>query len=196
MQEIISNRNQEKINTKTPFVLWFTGLSGAGKSTLSDKIYEYFAQKNLRVERLDGDSVREIFPNIGFSREERNEHVKRMAFIASMLERNNIIVIASFISPYNESREFARKLCNNYIEVFVSASIDECKKRDVKGLYKKAKNGEIKNFTGIDDPYEIPRNPELVINTEKFSESECIRQILDYIKNYSGVKMNQENIED
>ena len=184
MQEVRLNHTQEKLNAKIPFVLWFTGLSGAGKSTLSDKIYEYLAEKNLRVERLDGDSVRGILPNIGFNREERNEHVKRMGFIASMLERNSIIVIASFISPYNESREFARKLCNNFIEVFVSASIDECKKRDIKGLYMKAQNGEIKNFTGIDDPYEIPQKPELVINTEKFSESECVKQILDHIKKY------------
>ena len=116
-------------------------------------------------ERLDGDVLRGVFPNTGFSKEARDEHIRRVGFMASRLEHHGVIVIASFISPYRQARQFVRDLCSNFIEVYVKASIDECTRRDVKGLYKKALAGEIKEFTGIDDPYEEPENPEIVVDT-------------------------------
>lgn len=167
------------------FVLWFTGLSGSGKSTLADKIYAELKRSGKKVEQLDGDIVRDIFPKTGFSKEERDQHIKRIGFLASILERNDVIVIASFISPYRESRDFVRKLCDNFIEVYVSASLEECEMRDVKGLYKKVRAGEIKHFTGIDDPYEIPENPELIIDSEKLSVNRSTEIIFEYLnKNF------------
>lgn len=137
----------------------------------------------MKIEKLDGDVVRSILPKTGFSKEERNEHIKRIGFISSMLERNGISVLASFISPYHESRNFVRRLCNNFIEVYVSTPVEECEKRDVKGLYAKARSGEIKNFTGIDDPFEAPVNPEIKIDTSSQSVEESAGIIIEYLEN-------------
>ena len=166
------------------FVLWLTGLSSSGKSTLADKVYKYLADKNLPVEKLDGDVMRGVFPSTGFSKTERDEHIKRVGFLASLLEKHGIIVIASFISPYRIARRFVRELCSNFIEVYVLASVEECERRDVKGLYKKARAGEIKNFTGIDDPYEEPEKAEIVINTDEQTIDESVSAIDDYIRKY------------
>ena len=167
---------------KEPCVLWFTGLSGAGKTTLAEKLAAYLKDKNIKCELLDGDTVRNIFPQTGFSKKERNDHIKRMGFLASMLERNGITVVASFISPYRESRDFVRKMCRNFVEVYVSTSLEVCEKRDVKGLYKKARKGEITSFTGIDDPYEAPLNPEISIDTGNETVEESFRKLLDFLK--------------
>lgn len=131
----------------------------------------------MKVERLDGDEVRKIFPNTGFSKEERNDHIKRVGFLASKLEENGVSVIASFISPYRETRDFVRSLCNNFMEVHVATPLEECERRDVKGLYAKARKGEITRFTGIDDPYEQPLNPEIKIDTT----NRYIEESIDYI---------------
>lgn len=168
---------------KDSFVLWFTGLSGAGKTTLANKTKELLLSNNYKVEVLDGDVVRSIFPQIGFTRQERDEHIKRIGFLASILERNGIIVIASFISPYKESRNFVRKICKNFIEVYLSVSLEKCEERDVKGLYRKARLGDIKNFTGIDDPYDVPDNPELAIDTENKTIDESFLTLQNYLKN-------------
>lgn len=165
------------------FVLWLTGLSGSGKSTLADMVYDKIAQNGNRVEKLDGDVMRGLFPATGFTKEARDEHIKRVGFLASLLEKHDVIVVASFISPYEETRQLVRSRCQNFIEVFVSASLEECERRDVKGLYKKARAGEIKHFTGIDDPYEVPSNPEIEVDTENKTEEESAAQIIDYIKN-------------
>lgn len=165
-----------------PFVLWFTGLSGAGKSTLADKVYEDLKRRGCRVERLDGDVVRTMFPNTGFSKEERDKHIRRVGLLAQTLERNGVIVIASFISPYQETRDFVRGLCHNFVEVYVKASLETCEKRDVKGLYKKARAGEITQFTGIDDPYEVPQNPEIVIDTNKETLQQSTQNLLNKMK--------------
>lgn len=167
-----------------PFVLWLTGLSGSGKSTLANLIFDDLVEKNYKVEQLDGDTVRSVFPQTGFSRDERNSHIKRVGYLASILEKNGVIVIASFISPYKESREFVRGLCKNFIEVYVNTSIEECERRDVKGLYKKVREGRIKHFTGIDDPYEIPENPEITVNTDHKSENESAEEIKKYIQKF------------
>ena len=162
-------------------VIWFTGLSGAGKTTLAEKLAAYLKEKGVKCELLDGDTVRNIFPQTGFTKKERDEHVKRMGFLASMLERNGVTVLASFISPYRESRDFVRKMCRNFVEVYVSTSLEVCEKRDVKGLYKKARSGEIKSFTGIDDPYEAPLNPEITINTAEETVEESLERLLKFL---------------
>ena len=160
-------------------VIWFTGLSGAGKTTLAEKLAAYLKENGEKCELLDGDTVRNIFPQTGFTKKERDEHVKRMGFLASMLERNGVTVLASFISPYRESRDFVRKMCRNFVEVYVSTSLEVCEKRDVKGLYKKARRGEIKSFTGIDDPYEPPLHPEITINTAEETVEESLEKLLN-----------------
>ena len=175
-------RRSRKITSQTkPFVLWFTGLSGSGKSTLADKTSHYLKKKNLTVERLDGDTVRSIFAQTGFSKKDRDEHIQRIGFLASMLERNGIIVICSFISPYRQARDLVRGQCLNFIEVYVQAKVEECERRDVKGLYKRARAGEINNFTGISDPYEPPENPEITVDTETQSIDESFEAIRKYI---------------
>ena len=167
-----------------PFVLWFTGLSGSGKSTIADALYRELNRKGYRVTRLDGDTVRSVFPETGFTREERNNHIRRIGYLASMLEKNGTIVISSFVSPYAESRDFVRSLCDNFIEVYVSTSLPECERRDVKGLYRRARAGEIQNFTGISDPFEPPANPELTMDTAGQSVDESIETVMSYIGKY------------
>ena len=169
---------------KKGFVIWLTGLSGSGKSTLADQVYDSIAANGNRVEKLDGDVMRGVFPATGFSKEERDAHIKRVGFIASLLEKHDVIVVASFISPYSKMRRLVRDMCSNFVEVFVSTSIDECEKRDVKGLYKRARAGEIKDFTGIDAPYEKPQNAEIVVDTEKQQLDESLAQVMEYIKQY------------
>ena len=164
------------------FVLWFTGLSGSGKSTLADRVYDELSANGNRIEKLDGDVLRGIFPATGFTKDDRDEHIRRVGFLASMLEKHGVIVVASFISPYKEARNFVRQRCGNFIEVYVSTSLDECRRRDVKGLYKRADAGEIKNFTGIDDPYEAPENAEIVVDTEGLSIDESVAVIVNALK--------------
>ena len=166
------------------FVLWLTGLSGSGKTTIADKVFDQLSANGQKVEKLDGDVMRGFFPSTGFTKEARDEHIKRVGFMASRLEKHGVVIIASFISPYEETRQFVRDMCDNYIEVFVDASLEECEKRDVKGLYKKARDGQIKNFTGIDAPYEEPLNPEIIVNTKKETVDESVTAILNYINTY------------
>ena len=172
------------LNINGAFVLWFTGLSGAGKSTLAEKVYKHLTKTGRKVERLDGDTLRAVFPSTGFSRKDRDEHIHRVGYLASRLEHHGIIVVASFISPYREARLFVRKLCKKFIEVHVKASLETCKKRDVKGLYKKAIDGKISSFTGIDDPYEEPENPEIVIDTDTLTIEQSEQVIMDYLTPY------------
>jgi adenylylsulfate kinase len=152
-----------------PAVLWFTGLSGAGKSAIAEWVHAELRRRGHRVERLDGDAIRSILPGTGFTRTERDQHLRRVGYLASKLEQNGITVIATFVSPYEESRAFVRGLCANFIEIHVATPLEECERRDVKGLYAKARRGEIHSFTGIDDPYEAPRHPELRIDTSTMS---------------------------
>ncbi len=161
-----------------PAVLWFTGLSGSGKSTVADWVADALVQRGLKVERLDGDKVRDIFPATGFSREERDAHIRRVGFLASKLEQHGVTVVASFVSPYAASRDFVRGLCRNFLEVHVSTPLAECERRDVKGLYARARRGELRQFTGIDDPYEAPMRPELVVDTSAISVEAAGREVL------------------
>jgi adenylylsulfate kinase len=175
----------ESQNKKNPaFVLWLTGLSGAGKSTLADRIYQNMVRAGHPVEQLDGDGLRAVFPATGFSRKDRDEHIQRVGYLASRLEHHGIIVIASFISPYRQARAFVRNLCRNFIEVHVKADLETCKNRDVKGLYEKALAGTIPSFTGINDPYEEPEHPEIVIDTDMLSTDQSEKVIMDYLAPY------------
>ncbi len=156
------------------FTLWFTGLSGAGKTTISKLVEEELQQRRNRLEILDGDVVREnLSKGLGFSKEDRDTNIRRIAFVADLLSRNGVPVITAAISPYREIRDEARELMGDrFIEVFVKASVEACIERDPKGLYKKALAGEIKEFTGVSDPYEEPLDPEIVLDTEAESPEE------------------------
>jgi adenylylsulfate kinase len=159
-------------------VLWFTGLSGSGKSTIATRVDQELVQRGLDVEYIDGDALREVFPNTGFTRAEREDHLRRTGYMASRLAAHGVTVVASFVSPYRESRDFIRTLCSNFVEIYVSTPLEECERRDVKGLYARARRGEIKNFTGIDDPYERPEHPELTLETHALSVDECVARVL------------------
>jgi adenylylsulfate kinase len=161
-----------------PAVVWFTGLSGSGKSTIATRLFEELQRRGLKAERLDGDTVREIFPATGFTRPERDEHIRRVGFLASRLERQGVFVVASFVSPYQEARDFVRGQCRNFLEVWVSTPLEECERRDVKGLYARARRGEIRNFTGISDPYEPPARPELTIDTSRESVDASVARVM------------------
>ena len=159
-------------------VLWFTGLSGSGKSTIASRVDQALVDRGNDVEYIDGDALREVFPNTGFTRAEREEHLRRTGYMASRLAAHGVTVVASFVSPYRESRDFVRKLCSNFVEIYVATPLEECERRDVKGLYARARRGEIKNFTGIDDPYEPPEHPELTLETRALSVDECVAKVL------------------
>jgi adenylylsulfate kinase len=159
-------------------VLWFTGLSGSGKSTIASRVDQALVDRGTDVEYIDGDALREVFPNTGFTRAEREEHLRRTGYMASRLAAHGVTVVASFVSPYRESRDFVRKLCSNFVEIYVATPLEECERRDVKGLYARARRGEIKNFTGIDDPYEPPEHPELTLETRALSVDECVAKVM------------------
>ncbi|MDH3458048.1 MAG: adenylyl-sulfate kinase [Gemmatimonadota bacterium] len=164
-----------------PAVVWFTGLSGSGKSTIAEEVFAQLKRRGYKAERLDGDTIRSIFPQTGFTRDERDAHIRRVGYLASKLEQNGVFVVASLVSPYQDSRDFVRSLCRNFIEVYISTSLDECERRDVKGLYARARRGEIKNFTGIDDPYESPTDAEVVIDTTQVSVDAAAVKILSHM---------------
>src|SRR5207247_5177259 len=164
------------------FTLWFTGLSGSGKTTIAHLVGPELDKRGLVVEYLDGDSVRaRLSKGLGFSKEDRDTNIERIGWVASRLTRQGGAVITAAISPYEETRQKARELVEEwgaFVEVYVAASVDECARRDVKGLYEKAFRGEIKGFTGVDDPYETPSAPELRIDTEEHEPEESARIIV------------------
>jgi adenylylsulfate kinase len=166
------------------FTLWFTGLSGSGKSTISGIVVEELKQRGSRVEVLDGDVVRQnLSKGLGFSKEDRDTNIRRIAFVADLLSRNEVPVVTAAISPYREIRDEAREMMDGrFIEAYVKASVEECERRDTKGLYAKARSGEIKEFTGVSDPYEPPENPELVLETEEETPEESASKIIAYLE--------------
>lgn len=165
------------------FCLWFTGLSGSGKTTLANEVARILDENNIINENLDGDEIREgISRDLGFSMEDRTKHNERIIFVSKLLVRNNVPTIVAFISPTNEIREMARERIKNLILVHVDCSLDECIRRDVKGLYKKALAGEIKNYTGIDSPFDDPIDPEIVLNTEEREIEDCVNEVMEYLK--------------
>jgi adenylylsulfate kinase len=160
------------------FTIWFTGLSGSGKSTLSEIIEQRLRARGRNIEVLDGDIVRtHLSKGLGFSREDRDTNIKRIAFVCGLLTRNGVICISAAIAPYREAREWARKEIGNFVEVYVKCPIEVCRQRDVKGLYKLVDEGKLKGFTGVDDPYEEPEHPELIVETSKETVEESISRI-------------------
>ena len=165
------------------FTLWFTGLSGSGKTTMAIPIAEKLRDRGLNVERLDGDIVRQhLTRDLGFSKEDRDMNIERVTFVAKLLTRNGVAVLCSFISPYRARRAKSRQEIGEFIEVFVKASVDECARRDVKGLYAKALSGEIPHFPGVSDPYEEPENPEIVCDTENETLEESTAKVIAYLE--------------
>ncbi|MBM3319237.1 MAG: adenylyl-sulfate kinase [Candidatus Eisenbacteria bacterium] len=161
------------------FTIWFTGLSGSGKTTLARVVEEILRERGMKVEVLDGDVVRtNLSKGLGFSKEDRDTNIKRIGFVCHLLSRNGVVAIASAISPYRDVRDSNRRLIGRFVEVYVKCPLDVLVKRDVKGMYAKALAGEIKGFTGVDDPYEEPLNPEVLVETDKESEEACVQKII------------------
>jgi adenylylsulfate kinase len=172
------------------FTVWFTGLPSCGKTTIANQIAEILKRKDYKVEQLDGDIIRtHLSKDLGFSKEDREENIKRAISLAKKLTHHNIIVLASFVSPYRKQRKEARKEIKKFIEVYVRCPIEICIKRDVKGLYKKALEGEIKNFTGLDDPYEEPEHPELILDTNKETVEESVKKVLIKLEELGHLKI-------
>ncbi|WP_417499379.1 adenylyl-sulfate kinase [Methylophaga sp.] len=167
-----------------PFNLWFTGLPASGKTVIADAVYVELEKMQIPIERIDSKDIRDLIPNIGFSREERNRHLSRVGHLIKTLQNNSISTVASFISPYKESRKALRNMVKNNIVVYVKTDIETCKKRDTTGSYERALQGELKNFTGISDVYEEPEHAEIVIETEKLSIEESAQVITNYIKKH------------
>ena len=165
-----------------PFNLWFTGLPLSGKTTIADRVYEELKKLDIPLERIDSKEIRELIPDVGFSREERNRHMKRIGHLVKTLQNNSVSTVCSFVSPYKESRKAIREMVKNNIVVYVKADIETCKERDYKGVYEKALRGELQNFSGINDVYEEPQHAEIVIDTDKLSVDEAVEIIVKYVK--------------
>ena len=162
--------------------LWFTGLPCCGKTTIAKLVKENLEKTNFKVGHLDGDVVREtLTSDLGFSKDDRRKNLERVSFVAKLLTRNKVITLCTFVSPYRETRAWLRKEIGNFIEIYCKCSVEECARRDVKGMYAKAFKGEIKGFTGVDDPYEAPENAEIVLDTERRSEIKCRDQVLAFL---------------
>ncbi len=170
------------------FTLWFTGLSGAGKSTLANLLAAELRRRGMKVEILDGDEVRtNLSKGLGFSKEDRDTNIKRIGYVCKLLTRNGVVAISAAISPYREIRDFNREQVGQFVEVYVECSIEKLTERDVKGLYKKALAGEIKNFTGISDPYEAPLKPEILVNSGAETVEQSLQSILTYLEKHGWV---------
>jgi len=181
---MVNEKKWSKMNTRDGFTLWFTGLSGSGKSAVADRVANRLEEEHGHlVERLDGDIVRQhLTKDLGFTKDDRDTNIERVSFVAKLLSRNGVSVLASFISPYIARRDKTRKMVTNFIEVHVHCPVSVCEERDVKGLYKMARKGEIDNFTGISDPYEEPENPEIKLNTHKETVDESVQNVMDYLE--------------
>lgn len=168
---------------KKGFVVWLTGLPASGKTTISNELNKIYVENGLYTETLDGDEVRRnLSPDLGFNKKDRELHAFRIVYVSKLLARNGVAVNVAIISPYRKIREYARSQIETFIEVFVKTPLEVCIERDPKGFYKKALNGEINDFTGIQDPYEEPINPEVVVDTTKITPCECAQIIWNYLK--------------
>ena len=173
---------EKEVNSNKGAVLWFTGLSGSGKTSIADKVFRNLKKNNISCERIDGDIMRKsLSKDLGFSKEDRDKNIERAVFVADLLSKHGIIVLATFISPYRKHRLLAKNKIKNFVEIFVNTPLEICEKRDIKGLYKKARKNKIKNFTGISDIYENPKNPDIELKTEQTSISECANKVIDYL---------------
>ena len=181
----VTRERHNQLNGHKSVVVWFTGLSGSGKSTLAHSVEEELYQLNCRTFVLDGDNVRHgLSSNLTFSNDDRKENIRRIGEAAKLMMESGVIAITAFISPFKKDRNLIRQLLSqgDFIEIYCKASLEVCESRDVKGLYKRARAGEIKNYTGIDSPYEAPDNPELVIDTDSESLEESVTKVIDFLK--------------
>jgi len=164
------------------FVLWFTGLPASGKKAIADIVFQQLKNEGLRIERLDSLDVRPLFPEVGFTPDDVDRHVRRSGHLCSMLEKNGVAVIASFVSPYRPSRDFVRSIAGNFVEVYMQTTVEACEKRDTKGHYRKARAGEYRYFPGVDIEYEAPLQPELVIDIDQATHDQAAEQIVGYLR--------------
>jgi adenylylsulfate kinase len=186
-QATVTRQRRSKLNEHRSVVLWFTGLSGSGKSTLAHALEEKLFQKGCRTFVLDGDNVRHgLNSNLDFSESDRAENIRRISEVSKLMLESGLIVMTAFISPFNKDRNEAKKLISNddFIEIYCKASLEICEARDVKGLYKKARAGKIKNYTGIDSPYEVPENPDLIIDTDNETLDNAVFKILNFLEKH------------
>jgi adenylylsulfate kinase len=181
----VTRERRNELNGHKSVVIWFTGLSGSGKSTLAHSVEEELHKLGCRTYVLDGDNVRHgLSSNLTFSDDDRKENIRRIGEAANLMMEAGVIAITAFISPFKKDRNLVRQLLpqGDFVEIYCKASLETCESRDVKGLYKRARAGEIKNYTGIDSPYEVPSNPELVIDTESESLGESVAEVVDFLK--------------
>ncbi len=181
----VTRRDRERLNGHRSFILWFTGLSGAGKSTLAHRVEELLFLRGCRTYVFDGDNVRHgLCSDLGFSAEDRHENIRRIGEMSKLFVDAGVIALTAFISPFRRDRDMVRNLVEpgDFIEIYCNTPLEICEQRDVKGLYQKARRGEIKDFTGISSPYEPPENPEIVVDTGTAPLETCARQILDYLE--------------
>ena len=166
----------------SPYVLWFTGLSGSGKTELAESVSRQLEKMEFKTEHLDGKNIRSLFPDIDYSRQHVNDHIKRIGLLASRLEQKGVFVCASFLSPYRESRQFVRQMSTHFMEIFVSTPLEFCEKQDIRGLYAAARQGKIQNFPGVNIQYEIPENPDLTIDLSQQTVEQATRTIIQFLK--------------
>jgi adenylylsulfate kinase len=186
----ISQEDRRALNQHKSCVLWLTGLSASGKSTLANELDKHLYHKKIRSYVLDGDNVRHGLNNdLGFSPEDRKENIRRIGEVAKLFVDAGLFTITAFISPYIEDRNMVRAMFKQgeFVEVYVKCTVEECEKRDPKGLYKKARANEIREFTGVSAPYEISASPEIVVETDKYSIEECVLQLLQYLENHKYI---------
>lgn len=189
-EQYITKEKRETLLNQKPCILWFTGISGSGKSTIANAVEVELFKKDRKTYLLDGDNVRHgLNKDLGFTEFDRVENIRRIGEVSKLFVDSGLIILTAFISPFKSDRQIARSLVKygEFIEVFVDTPLDICEKRDPKGLYKKAREGSIKNFTGIDSPYEIPLNPEIHIKTEDKTIEECVNIVLFYLIKYGYI---------
>jgi len=181
----ITQEQRSDLKKHNAFLLWFTGLSGSGKSTIANEVEKALHQKGIHTYTLDGDNVRKgLNNNLTFSPEDRTENIRRIAEVSNLMIDAGLVVLAAFVSPYKKDREMIKKTVKdvNFVEIFIDTSVEECERRDTKGLYAKARKGLIKDFTGVNAPYEAPENPDVLIKTEEVSVEGAVLKIIEYIE--------------
>lgn len=184
-EHAVNQSMRNELNGHKSFTVWFCGLSGSGKSTIANEVEKYLYAQNCRTYILDGDNVRKgLNSNLDFSEESRKENLRRVSEVSKLMVDAGLIVLTAFISPFKEERAFAKEIIGeeNFVEVFVDTPLEVCEQRDVKGLYKKARAGEISNFTGISSPFEPPTNPDLIVKTANRSLEDCVEQVVSFLK--------------
>lgn len=182
-QQCVSRQQREKLNNHRGAILWFTGLSGAGKSTISSQVEAALHEKGVLTMVLDGDNIRHgLCSDLGFSEQDRQENIRRIGETAKLFMESGVVILTAFISPFRSDRQIARGLVNSedFSEIYVECPLDVCEERDIKGLYAKARKGEINNFTGISSPYEVPENANLIVNTDELDIHECVEKVIEY----------------